>query len=347
VSASIGLVAFLFSLPPRISILGVVVPMPEELITRTTTAFRVTHRFALVVMLGVCVLAALGLRSLLAGRSARFGAAVVAVLAVVVPLDLWGRQIDDPQRIVHPRLYSELKQEPTGTVAVYPLGPDSDNFAIFYRPAHGKPVLNGYRTGSETHPVKGDLQVLRDPATPPRLAALGVRYVVVRARAASQPWQPRANERFAGLRAILSTRDGSSFRVVAKPVPAVVSFGPGFYAPEWSGRGFLRWMLAQKARIDLQGDCDACDGLVRLTAASFARGRTLSVRNDVGALVARRDVQTVPTTVSFRARFRRSTSFFLSTEPGPESIAAATGVADDRIVSLQIASPMTFLAKQS
>ena len=347
VSAAIGLVAFLFSLPPRISILGLVVPMPEELITRATTAFRVTHRFALVVMLGLCVLAALGLRALLAGRSAQVGAAVVAVLAVLVPLDLWGRQIDDPKRIVEPQLYSALKQEPTGTVAVYPLGPESDNFAIFYRPAHGKPVMNGYRTGSETHPVKGDLQVLRDPTTPPRLAALGVRYVVVRARAASQPWQPRPHEHFRGLREILSTSDGSTFRVVTKPADAVVSFGPGFYGLEWAGHGFLRWMLAQGARIDLQGNCNPCDGLVRLTAASFARGRTLSVRNEAGALLLRRDVRTEPTTVSFRARFRRRTSFFLSTDPGPESIAAATQVADDRIVSLQIASPMTFVAKPS
>jgi hypothetical protein len=346
-SASIGLVAFLFSLPPRISMLGLIVPMPEEVITHATTAFRVTHRFALVVMLGVCILAALGLRGLLVGRSALFGAAVIALLAVVVPLDLWGRQVHDPKRIVDPMLYSELEHEPPGIVAVYPLGPDSDNFAVFYRPAHDKPVLNGYRTGSETHPVKGDLQFLRDPTTPPRLAALGVRYVVVRAEGASQPWQPHPHERFLGLRKILSTRDGTSFRVVAKPATAVVSFGPGFSAPEWSGRGFLRWMLAQKARIDVQGDCDACDGQVRLTAASFARGRTLSVRDEAGTLLARRDVRTAPTTISFKARFRRRASFFLSTEPGPESIAAATGVADDRIVSVQIASPMTFVAKQS
>jgi hypothetical protein len=342
-AAAAALLALLFSGPPRVSILGQEIPTPEEIVLRATTAFRVTHRFALVVMLGVCVLAALGLRTLLAGRSATVVTIVVAVLAIAVPLDLWGRQVDGARRVDYPRLYSELKREPPGIVAVYPLGPDSDNLAIFYRPSHGKPVLNGHRTGSETHPLKGDLQALADPGTVPQLAALGVRYVVVREGAASQPWHPRPGQRFRGLRVIQRTRDGTSFRVVANPAPAIVSFGPGFYGSERTSQQFMRWMAGPRARIDVRGDCDPCVGRVRLRAASFARTRVLVVRDEGGANRALAYVRTEPTTVSFRARFRRRASFFLSTRPGPESIAAATGGSDPRVVSIQVASPMTFV----
>jgi hypothetical protein len=346
-AAAAALVAFLFSAPPRVSILGQQIPMPEEIVVRATTAFRVTHRFALVVMLGACVLAALGLRTLLAGRSATVTTAVVAVLAIAVPLDLWGRQVHGARRVDYPRLYSELKWEPPGIVAVYPLGPDSDNLAIFYRPSHGKPILNGYRTGSETHPVKGDLQALGDPGTVPQLAALGVRYVVVRRGAASQPWHPLANERFRGLSVIERTRDGTSFRVVANPAPAIVTFGPGFYASERTSQQFMRWMRGPSARIDVQGDCDPCVGRVQLTAASFARARALVVSDEDGAILRLAYIRTGPTTVSFPARFRRRASFFLSTRPGPESIAATAGGTDPRVVSVQVASPMTFATDRS
>jgi hypothetical protein len=346
-ASATAFVALLFSAPPRVSVLGQEVPMPEELVLQATTAFRVTHRFALVVMLGVCVLAALGLRTLLTGRSATVAMAVVAVLAIAVPLDLWGRQVDGAKRVVYPRLYSDLKQEAPGIVAVYPLGPDSDNLAIFYRPSHGKPVLNGYRTGSETHPVKGDLQALADPGTVSQLAALGVRYVVVREDAASQPWHPRAGQRFRGLSVIQSTDDGTSFRVVAKPAPAIVTFGPGFYPSERTPRQFLRWMRGPRARIDVQGNCHPCNGRVRLTAASFARTRALVVRDESGAIRTLAYIGTAPTTVSFPVRFHGRASFFLSTRPGPESIAAIAGGTDPRVVSIQLVSPMRYIRERS
>jgi hypothetical protein len=274
-------------------------------------------------------------------------AAVVAVLAIAVPLDLWGRQIDGAKRVVYPELYSELRKEPPGIVAVYPLGPDSDNLAIFYRPSFGKPVFNGYRTGSETHPVKGDLQALEDPGTVPQLAALGVRYVVIRPGTASQSWHPRPNRNYRGLRVIQRTSDGASYRVVARPVPAIVTFAGGFYGTERSSRQFARWMRGPRARIDVSGSCDRCVGRVQLTAASFARGRVLAVRDDTGALRALRYVRTEPTTVSFRVRFRGRASYYLSTLPGPESISATTGGTDPRVVSIQVVSPMIFSPNRS
>jgi hypothetical protein len=338
--ATTAMVALVFSGPPRVSVLGLVVPTPAELVLRLTTAFRVTHRFALVVMLGVCVLAALGLRALLAGRSPAVGAAAVVTLAVAVPLDLWGPPPYGPSRLVYPPVYSELKSEPPGILAVYPLGA-RDNAAILYRPAHDKAVFNKL-AGTDLDLVKGDLQALSDPGTVPRLAALGVRYVVV-TPGASEPWQPRPVQSFRGLRVIDRMPSGTSFRVTAKPVTAVVSAGTGFDFLARIADRFMRWMIAPDASITVQGRCDPCVGRVRITAASFARPRLLTVRNEAGGLLKRTTIGVQPTSVSFPVRFRRRSSFNLHTQPGPESIAAATGSFDPRRVSISIAVPMAFV----
>ena len=337
--ATAAMVALLFSAPPRVSVLGLEVPTPEELVLRLTTAFRVTHRFALVVMLGVCVLAALGLRALLAGRSPAVEAAVVVSLAVAVPLDLWGPPPYGPSRLVYPRVYSELRTEPPGILAAYPLG-GVDNAAILYRPAHDKAVFNDL-VRTDLHLVKGDLQALSDPGTVPRLAALGVRYVVV-TPGATEPWQPRPAQSFPGLRVIDRMPSGTSFRVTAKPETAVVSAGTGFDFLERIADRFTRWMIAPVGDITVQGRCDPCVGRVRLTAASFARPRLLTVRNEAGVLLKRTTIGGAPTSVSFPVRFRHHSRFTLHTRPGPESIAAA-GISDPRHVSIQIAVPMEFI----
>jgi hypothetical protein len=340
-----AVIALLFSGPPRVSLLGLEIPLPEELVLRASTAFRVTHRFGLVVMLCVCLLAALGLRAILAGRSTAITAAVVAVLAVAVPLDLWGRQVHGAMRVTYPEVYSTLRDEPRGTLAVYPLSPLTDNVAIFFRPAHRKPVFNGYRTGSETHPLKGDLQDLAQPSTVPRLAALGVRYVIV-TPGGSQPWQPQPDQRFRGLQFVMGSKDGSLFRVVARPAAAIVSFGSGFFPAEWNSPRFLRWMTAPEAHIELRGSCEPCVGQVRLTAASLAQDRVLRVTDEQGELIAVRRVRAHPTAISFPVRFQRRARITLGTLPGPELISEATGTADYRRVSIQVEVPMSFVSSR-
>jgi hypothetical protein len=340
--ATTAMVALVFSGPPRVSVLGLEVPTPGELVLRLATAFRNSQLFALVVMVGICILAALGLRALLAGRSPGFGAAVVVTLAVAVPLDLWGPPPYGPSRLVYPRVYSELSPEPPGILAAYPFGA-RDNPAILYRPAHDKAIFNDL-AGTDLDPVKGDLQALSDPGTVPRLAALGVRYVVV-TPGASEPWQPRPVQSFRGLRVIDRTPSGTSFRVTARPVSGVVSAGTGFDFPERIPGRFMRWMIAPDAGITVQGRCNPCVGRVRITAASFARARLLTVRNEAGVLLKRTTIGTEPTSVSFPVRFRRHSSFDLHTRPGPESIAAVTGASDPRRVSIQIAVPMEFVSR--
>ena len=347
-----AVVALLFSAPPRVSVLGISVPMPEELILQATTAFRVTHRFALVVMVGVCILAALGLRAVLVGRSATFAATVIAILAVAVPLDLWGRQVHGSSRVVIPPLYTELKREAPGIVAVYPITGVTDNVAAFYRPAHDKPVYNNFRAGTQWDPVKGELQALGDPEVVPRLATLGVKYVLVRRIYEIndlKPWQPRPAQNFDGLQVIHRTPDATTYRVVAEPAPAIfVSFGSGFDFAERTGDRFTRWVVDPVSQIRVQGDdCDPCVGRLRLTVSSFAQPRDLQIRDEKGALLKRTVVGIEPMTVSVPVHVDGRATFTLSTNPGVQSIDEATGNGDPRIVSLQIAAPIDFVREAS
>ena len=340
VAVATSFVALLFSAPPRVSVAGMQIPMPSEIVLHVTTAFRGPHRFAVVVMLGVCLLAALGLRNVFVKRPARLHIVVVPVLAIVVAVDLWGREIDGSSRVVYSPMYTALKSQPPGIVAVYPLTYIIDNAAVFYRPAHGKRLFNGFRLRTDYSLAKQDFQALRQQRVVEQLATLGVRYVVV-SKGATAPWEPRPNERFPGLRPMRSTSDGTVFRVVARPALAAVLAESGFSAAEWIGNTTMRWLVDRKARIELRGACDPCTGWVHFTAASFAQPRTLTIRDSAGKVIAERNVGVTPTTVRFRARFRHRMKLSFTTTPGPQSI-QATGIPDPRSVSLQVAVPITF-----
>jgi hypothetical protein len=344
-AAFAALVALLFSAPPRVTVLGLQIPMPAEVVGHFTTVFRTTHRFGLVVMLGACILAACGLRAALARYSSRTQAIVLGVLAVVVPLDLWAREYGS-SRVNPPPMFAALKNEPPGVVAAFPLTYPNDLSAVFYRPAHGKPIFNGYWSGRGSPPAspKEDFQELGNTVTVERLATLGVRYVVV-VKGGTEPWQPRPDERFDGLRVLRRTREGTAFRVIAKPAAAVVLPREGFGAPERFPPVFMRWITHNKARIELRGDCAPCVGRVRFRASSFAQPRLLIVRDKNGQIVRMESISIEPSDVSFPVRFDRETEFVMTTTPGPEAIERATGVPDPRSVSIQVVVPMIFTSE--
>ena len=65
----LGVVALAFSAPPKVSVSGVLIPMPYTIVQQATNVFRVAHRFSVLVMLAACILAALGLVALLRRRA--------------------------------------------------------------------------------------------------------------------------------------------------------------------------------------------------------------------------------------------------------------------------------------
>ncbi|HEX2112412.1 MAG TPA: hypothetical protein VHF67_12765, partial [Gaiellaceae bacterium] len=172
-------------------------------------------------------------------------------------------------------------------------------------------------------------------------AALGVRYVVVVADAATESWEPRADERFDGLQVMRRTNEGTVFRVTADPAPGVVLVRHGFWPPEGIAGASLRWMSTD-GRVEVRGNCNRCVGEIRMTAASFAQPRMLTVRDDAGKVIARRGIGIAMTKVSIPIRFEHRADLYFDTRPGPQSIAEATGIPDPRSVSIQVAVPITF-----
>jgi hypothetical protein len=121
-----------------------------------------------------------------------------------------------------------LSKLPEGIVANYPLEPAGfgDYSAEFFQRQHGKPIINGYEKGSVAERRALQLDDLENPRTPGRLAALGVRYVVIDhvpiGDGVQDPGRPGR-----GLRFITDDGRHSIWTVTARPLP-MVTMGPGF-----------------------------------------------------------------------------------------------------------------------
>ena len=215
----VGAVAFVFSAPPKVAVLGVLIPTPYSVIQHFTTVFRVAHRFAVVVMLAACVLAAIGLLALLRRRSPRIQAVAVAVVAIVFAVDLSAPPTHPTTRTTHPAVYHLLARQGPGIVAEYPLEPPeiSLNQQSYDQALHRHPLFTGYESGTVSESRKSELQYLRADRTVPDLARYGVRYVIVHELKEPPPGLPKLGSRIRGLQKIGGDPTGTLYRVLARP----------------------------------------------------------------------------------------------------------------------------------
>jgi hypothetical protein len=178
-------VAFVMSLPRKVTIVSLSLPAPSWAIGHITTLWRVYARFAVVVGFGLVILAALGAeyirrRTGHAWIVLAIGAVTAFELAVTVPI--W--------RTTPPTYVTWLAKAPTGIVAEYPMfdyGPAGLTTVVagsyFWQATHRQPLFNvygeSYRTPLGVRAVRAAAVDLSSPETPRILAAEGVRYVVV------------------------------------------------------------------------------------------------------------------------------------------------------------------------
>jgi hypothetical protein len=178
-SGAMAAAAFAFSAPPHVTLFGFDVPTPTQLVFDITTTWRVFSRFAMVVMLGVVILAALGIDAIVRRRGPVMRAAMLAALLAVIGADLWARPVHGVNQFTVPAAYHKLAALPNGIAAEYPLlpAPQSQFGDVFWQSWYDKPIVNGYLEGSPEEGRALRLGQLADPATPRGLKALGVRYV--------------------------------------------------------------------------------------------------------------------------------------------------------------------------
>jgi hypothetical protein len=320
---------------------GELIPFPSLLGYEISPSWRVYSRFVMVVMLAVCVLAAIGLERLVGPRRGVARAAVAAVAVVVVTVDLYvpGVGTNNVGVAATKPVFQQLRGLPDGILASYPIEPagHGDFSAEFEREFHNKPILNGYADGSMAEARALELDRLDDPLTPGRLAALGVRYVLVDRvpieTGVEEPGKPGR-----GLRLLGDDGERSLWRVVARPLP-MVTVGEGFYPLETDPQGTsYRWIGAEeKGKIELLAPCTRCGGVLTMEAESFGEPRTVSLAASDGEVVARARIP-VGRRVRVRlpVRFAHRETFSVATDPEPQSIAESLGGADSRAVSVSL-----------
>jgi hypothetical protein len=344
--SAVALVALAFSAPPKVTVAGHIVSFPSYYVWKVESGWRIYERFVIVVMLGLCVVAAFGLQALIRGRGPRFTTAVLLLTAVVVPLDLWSKYEPNTARLEEPAIYRTLRAQPAGIVAEYPIQPSAyaeDYDELYNQQFHGKPIVNGFpaRTTDELRTL--ELARLSDPNTAGVLAARGVRYVLLKHRSyihfIPKPGQPRN-----GYKLIQRSSFADLYRVTAPPsAPTVAQFEPvtGFGGAEGvAGSGF-RWTLASPAVLAVSANCSRspCAGQFYFRSESFeGRRRRVTVRQG-GRVLARRTVSSIRD-ISFPIRFHRRTKLVFSFTPGPTPIAKVVrGSPDRRSLGITVEEP--------
>jgi hypothetical protein len=338
----IAIAAALTSMPPEAHVLGVLLPFPSHFISEASATWRVYSRFAIVVMLALSALAAIGLAALTRDRTSRTRIAILSLATIAIPLDLWAPQGGHVDTIPTPGIYKTLARAPAGLVAEYPLAPSSHNVYAdqFYEHLYDKPILGGYLPGTFSERRANSLAVLSDPSTAPRLATLGVRYVLVDATPTSWGW-PEYTRARPGLRLIAHEPYADLYVVSAHPLgPALATAGDAFGELQLSDIGKITWLEHPYGFIDLAGPCNDCNGVLSMTVASYAQPREVSILDSRGHVLGRSRVFK-PTQVRVPLRFDKQALIKVAIAPEPQLAPQAPGgpTLGVQITNLEFAYP--------
>jgi O-antigen/teichoic acid export membrane protein len=293
--ASVGLLAtfvaaLAFAMPSPVGVLGHLVWTPSRVLWEIIPAIRVPSRWTALVMTALVPLAALGLQALYERARDRqrwrrvhpLAVALVAVAMVASFLEL----TTSPTKLHYrtsplPPEYAALVRTPPGIVAEYPLGVSNDH--IVWQTAYRRPVMNNADFGT---PADEAERAVLDPAGPgvaQTLALLGVTAIVTHpdaldyiARAPKVPnasWGP-------GYSLAGRAPDGSStWRVVARPAPALVTMHGGFGDPQPPEHGSVGFALLDPSGVATFEIRAREAGTVRLIfAAASPQGREQVLR---------------------------------------------------------------------
>jgi hypothetical protein len=330
VAASASCVAFVFSMPPEVTVRGRLIKFPMWLVLQVTSTFRSVSRFAIVVEMGVCILAAIGLAALLPRRGVAVRGAVAAFALIVVAVDLWARPPGAVSKLVPPTVYQRARSLGPGILAEYPLlaGDLTPSASLFWQDVQGHRVLQGYVRYSESESRKIELARLDDRETPGDLRALGVRWVLVRPNSLS-------GAAGRGFRKVIDDPSASVYEVTAPASPTQVDALSGFGFPLGGPNQQVRWLEKPQGRVLVRGDCDPCRGRLSFASASHMRPRTLTIRDGAGRLLMRRTVPPVQTQITVPLAVHRQAVLTFAVTPPPEP----AGAGDPRLWGIYMLEP--------
>lgn len=183
VLSAAALVAFLFSLQPKVHVFGQAIPLPSWFVIHLTASWRVFARLYLVVDTCLVILGSIGLYLLI--QKMRYKRQVLVVLAAIIVIFI---ELLTQSRAVSwnyfsaPDVYGWLKQQKTvKTIAEFPLGtPPSGTMSDYltFQQIHGKSMVNTSRPDSPQRSLHLSIAGLEDAQTISVLRRLGVDLVL-------------------------------------------------------------------------------------------------------------------------------------------------------------------------
>ncbi len=296
-----GAVAFLFSMPPTASVLGIKWYLPSYLAFKVLPQFRAYARFGIIVTMCVMVLAGYGVAFLI--RTGVLGRYKVPAVALLMGLVLLEFTIVPPFYSLNTQAttpyYRWLKSRPGKPVAaIYPMYMADDFYNydyLFQQRIHQKKLVNGAATDSAADLYRQSILDITNPATPGLLKNLGAKYVLVLPGLYSQPVQhvnyvfpTRITESSVapGLKEIRRFSDCYVYEITAPPADFVPIFGTGAYTPYNNPEGKFWHPCINRVVISIESKREqpaTCDMKLRVmsarstsTVAFELNGRTVS-----------------------------------------------------------------------
>jgi hypothetical protein len=283
------------------------IPLPYALIAALPglSLGRRPFLFAVLVLLALAVLAALGARLLLARTPARARIALLGVLLLLLAGEYLPRPWPVQPAAVHP-IYQTLAQGQGAVLELPPpvykrIGPQRAQIV------HGRPIFGGYLARAPIYPLVDEAAVLRDlwatslglPHDPSRvligpedplaaLRAYGVRDIVVHWDTLAPSFRPELTRALtAALPGVAPTFVDDTLSVYtlpAGPPTPVAFFGSDWHPEEREGARRWRWMGAQGTLTLTNPGTEAAPLELELDLLSYAEPRELSLALGEAAL---------------------------------------------------------------
>jgi len=166
------IVSFVLSGPRFVNLFGQSIELPTGTIMRFTTAWRIFGRFGLVVLVGIGLLATLGLARI----RRRFGTGLVLVLLTLMMVDLKSASPHGYYKLQSSSALECLKHLEKGVAIEFPTS--DQNYEQWDRQSiHGHPIANGAEPGSDWDRVLWELEPSKIE-TYRRLQDLGIKYAI-------------------------------------------------------------------------------------------------------------------------------------------------------------------------
>jgi hypothetical protein len=327
-------VAFVSSGPPTISLFGISVPLPSDVIYHITPTWQTFSRFVILLELALVIMMAAALTQIRRTLAGRRLALVFALIGLLLIVDLWASPAQRTVSTSPKPAYAWLLAHPGGIVADYPILPAYDPAtaqAVYWGAYDEHPLFQGYWALTTSESLKLDLADLGGPQTADKLAAYGVRYIVVHRGA---PGSSTAELRAHGYRPIVIDHHGPSlWRVPDAPAATTVDAESGFSWSEGFPNYDMRLLQGDGALSVHARDCGGCTGTVSLFVTGVDQTVHLTVRDQrtgavITRLVAPRDHRVRVSVPNVQLRAGRAQ---LELQPSPRGALAELGMRTARL----------------